>query len=115
MKSSDLDVDFAYRRNAMDITGTLTIPARIGSSKTSPASKRRPPGKKRLNGKKPQPAVQSPLLTRDEAAEYLRCSIGTVDNLTAVKKLAACRIQRRIFYQFEELQRFIRDSKNGAA
>ena len=55
------------------------------------------------------------LLTREEAAERLRISVRTLDDLEASGRLQAIRIGRRVLYHPETLDAFIRQqSREGS-
>jgi excisionase family DNA binding protein len=61
-----------------------------------------------------QPLQRKPpqrLLARQEAAEYLHCSEGTIDNLVTQGKLHPTRFTRFPLFDIQELDRLIEESK----
>ncbi|MFU8828508.1 MAG: helix-turn-helix domain-containing protein [Phycisphaerales bacterium] len=62
--------------------------------------------------------IVSPLLTRAEAAEYLRCSPRHIDNLRTAGELQATLSGSRVYYQKSVLDDYIRrqtEPANGRA
>jgi excisionase family DNA binding protein len=48
-----------------------------------------------------------PVMTKVEAADYLRVSPRTLTNLLAARRLRAARIGRRVLFKRAELDRFV--------
>jgi excisionase family DNA binding protein len=53
-------------------------------------------------------SVQQQYFTRDEAADYLRCSLRTIDYLREQGKLKTYRLARRLLFSREELDALVR-------
>jgi len=56
---------------------------------------------------------ESKLLTRREAATYLRLGISTIDKMLAQKKLKPTRIGRRVLFLKEDLDQFILENREN--
>lgn len=52
--------------------------------------------------------------TRNEAAEYLKISVITVDRMLLSKKIGCFRIGRRVLFSREHLDRFLSDCEQPA-
>jgi excisionase family DNA binding protein len=55
----------------------------------------------------------SPLLTREEAAEYLRVSVRTLDAAATEDEIRPIRVRGRVLYHREALDAFIRSRVEG--
>ena len=60
-------------------------------------------------------ASSGALLTREEAADQLRVSVRTLDDLEASGRLRAVRIGRRVLYHPDTLDAFIRQQSRNRA
>ena len=63
--------------------------------------------------RKPLPTmgISDPLYTVEEAAEFLRTTVGAVRNLVWRKKLRAYKPQKRILIRHSELMTFVESSR----
>ena len=58
-------------------------------------------------------ANESPLLTRQEAADFLRITTRTLDELRKRSEIDATTIARRVLYRRETLDRYIERQTEG--
>lgn len=54
---------------------------------------------------------ESPLVSRDEARQYLRVSLATMDRLIAHEVLPVIRVGRRVLLRRDDLDEFIKEQR----